>query len=381
MKYIILFLTISLFYSCGDTTTSSSSSITGLASGVADGTKIYLEELGANNKRIPVDTAIVVKETFVLDNKLAKEKNLLVLTVEGNRTPFILINDKSKIDITLYKDSISSSLVKGSIGNERFNKYRNESIALAEKRNKLVSDMQKAQRETDGIMVTQLKSDIATLDKNAIDSKKDVVKNNPDLMVSIMALSDLINSKTITVEETEGYFNALSPDIQSSTVGIAVNQYIAQLKSQRIASKLADVGNKAPEFTAKTPEGKDLALSDALGKYTIIDFWASWCRPCRMENPNVVNVYNEYHDKGLNIISVSLDRPGQNDRWKKAIIQDKMDWYHVSNLQFWQDPIPKKYGVRAIPATFLLDENGVIIAKNLRGPALGAKMKELLGKS
>ncbi len=379
MKYIILFLTISLLYSCAETT--SSSSITGLASGVTDGTKIYLDELGANNKRTPIDTAIVTKETFSLDNALAKDKNLLVLTLEGNRTPLILINDNSKVDITLYKDSISSSLVKGSRDNELFNEYRHNATALAKKRNELIRDMQQAQRETDGIMVTQLQGEIGSLDKTSIDSKKDIIKNNPDLIVSVMALSDLVNAKTITLEETEDYFNTLSLDIQKSTVGTSVNQYIAQSKSQRIASKLADVGNKAPEFTSKTPEGKDLALSDVLGKYTIVDFWASWCGPCRRENPNVVNVYNEYHDKGLNIISVSLDKPGQEARWKRAIVQDKMDWYHVSNLQFWQDPIPKKYGVRAIPATFLLDENGVIIAKNLRGPALGAKIKELLGKS
>ena len=380
MKYLIISLTFLLLFSCADSS-STSSSIIGTGPNLADGTKIYLQELGENNKRISIDTAIVTKQTFSLDNKLAKEKSLLILTVEGNNTPLVLINEKATLDITLYKDSIASSIVKGSVENELFNTYRNESRLLAEKRNRLTRKMQKAQRETDGIMVTQLRNDITVLDKTSIDSKKDIVKNNPSLMVAAMALSDLINSKTITVEETENYFNALSTDVKKSTVGESVNQYIAQLKSQRIASKLADVGNKAPEFTAKTPEGKDLALKDALGKYTIVDFWASWCGPCRRENPNVVNVYNEYHDKGLNIISVSLDKPGQEARWKRAITQDKMDWYHVSNLQFWQDPIPRSYGVRAIPATFLLDENGVIIAKDLRGPALGAKMKELLGKS
>ena len=380
MKYLIISLTFLLLFSCADSS-STSSSIIGTGPNLADGTKIYLQELGENNKRISIDTAIVTKETFSLDNKLAKEKSLLILTVEGNKTPFVLINENATLDITLYKDSIASSIVKGSIENELFNTYRNESRLLVEKRNRLTREMKKAQRETDGVMVTQLRNDITALDKTSIDSKKDIVKNNPNLMVAAMALSDLINSKTITVEETENYFNALSTDVKKSTVGESVNQYIAQLKSQRIASKLADVGNKAPEFTAKTPEGKDLALKDALGKYTIVDFWASWCGPCRRENPNVVNVYNEYHDKGLNIISVSLDKPGQEARWKRAITQDKMDWYHVSNLQFWQDPIPRSYGVRAIPATFLLDENGVIIAKNLRGPALGAKMKELLGKS
>ena len=156
---------------------------------------------------------------------------------------------------------------------------------------------------------------------------------------------------------------------------------IAKLKSQEAAAAQAEVGNKAPAFTAPTPDGSELALADAMGsKYTIIDFWASWCKPCRQENPNVVSVYNTYHDKGLNIISVSLDRAKDKNKWLTAIENDKMNWYHVSNLMEWQDPIARKYGVTAIPATYLIDATGTIIEKNLRGKALVSKMQELLGE-
>ena len=144
--------------------------------------------------------------------------------------------------------------------------------------------------------------------------------------------------------------------------------------------KKADVGAIAPDFSAPTPEGKMVSLKEAMGKYTIIDFWASWCKPCRRENPNVVRVYKKYHDKGLNIISISLDKESQKQRWIQAIEDDKLTWTNISNLKFWREPIALQYNVRSIPATFLIDSEGKIIAKNLRGIALENKMKELFGE-
>lgn len=181
----------------------------------------------------------------------------------------------------------------------------------------------------------------------------------------------MLNKKQLNSTEAKEALESLDPKMKESATAVKIKTTIDNMSA-------ADIGAKAPEFSAKTPEGNELALSEALGTYTIIDFWASWCKPCRRENPNVVKVYEKYHDKGLNIISVSLDRQGQEDRWKQAIAADNMDWYHVSNLQFWQDPIARQYSVRSIPATFLLDENGIIIDKNLRGPALEAKIASLL---
>ncbi|MFM9987920.1 peroxiredoxin family protein [Flavobacterium sp.] len=138
------------------------------------------------------------------------------------------------------------------------------------------------------------------------------------------------------------------------------------------------IGQSAPNFTAKNVDGKLVSLKESLGKITIIDFWASWCSPCRKENPNVVNLYNEFHAKGLNIIGVSLD--DKATAWKEAIAKDKLTWTQVSNLKSWQDPIAVTYNIQSIPATFLLDANGNIIAKDLRGVELKAKVAELLAK-
>ena len=140
-----------------------------------------------------------------------------------------------------------------------------------------------------------------------------------------------------------------------------------------------EIGNKAPELKYKNPEGKDIALSDYKGKLVLIDFWASWCGPCRHENPVVVEAYNKYKDikfkngKGFEIYSVSLDQ--NKDAWVKAIEKDKLTWKgHVSDLKYWSSEGAQKYGIRSIPMNYLIDKDGIIIAKNLRGEALAKEL-------
>ena len=155
-----------------------------------------------------------------------------------------------------------------------------------------------------------------------------------------------------------------------------IDSRIGFYQQQLQAEKQFAVGAVPPEIDLPTPDGGSLKLTDLRGKVVLLDFWASWCRPCRQENPNVVKAYNKYKEKGFDILSVSLDRDRAS--WLRAIEQDKMTWNHVSDLKFWQSKAAKTYRVSSIPATFLLDRDGKILAKNLRGPMLERKLAEVL---
>ena len=347
--------------------------IEGNAIGFEDGTTIFVNTVSNNNQPKIIDTLIVNSGSFKGVYPKSEVLSINLLQVENIKANILYFPENSNLKATLYKDSIQSSFIVGSQQNDSYKEFMDQLKTFNKIKSEKSELFKQARREQDGIAAKDLQSEIQDISVAENDYKIQFVSDNPNSLFSVLLLTELVNKKEISSADASTIINKYSPKIAATPSSKSLKINIQSMKK-------ADIGGVAPNFSAPSPDGNQLALNDVLGKYTIIDFWASWCKPCRRENPNVVKVYEEYHDKGLNIISVSLDKAGQKERWIKAIEADKMNWEHVSNLKGWNEPIAKMYNVRSIPATFLLDENGTIIAKNLRGAALGAKIATLLGK-
>jgi len=186
------------------------------------------------------------------------------------------------------------------------------------------------------------------------------------------SLASLYGLQMIDVSQNVAFIDSIATELQAE---MPKNIHVNNLLSQMSSTKSLAIGEIAPEISLPNPEGEIIKLSALRGKYVLIDFWAAWCGPCRRENPNVVRVYKKYKDKNFEILGVSLDR--NRDKWLQAIEQDGLPWLHVSDLKYWKSEAAVAYQIRAIPATYLIDPDGRIIAKNLRGASLEAKLKEL----
>lgn len=197
---------------------------------------------------------------------------------------------------------------------------------------------------------------------------KTFVQAHPHSYASALALLEYFSFNT-DADELDGLYKGLDLPVQQSRLGLQVKEVID-------GTKLTAVGNPAPPFTQNDVDGKPVSLSSFRGSYVFVDFWASWCGPCRLENPHVVKVFHQYHDKGFAVVGVSLD--DQRDRWLEAIKKDKLDWTQLSDLKGNENQVAIEYGVKGIPMNFLMDKEGKIIARGLYGNELEKKLAELL---
>lgn len=270
------------------------------------------------------------------------------------------------------KDSLKNATLSGSKINDDSKKYKGLIAPMDAEIAQINIDFRNAsdQEKQDELFNAQLKDRFEQANKKKHDVQGEFVKQNPSSYVSLLVLMDYAgqNFEPATVEPL---YKSLSAGILSTPSGVAFAKVIESAKATAI-------GALAPEFSQNDINDVPVALSSFRGKYVLLDFWASWCLPCRKENPNLVKSYNNYKDRNFTVLGISLDQPGKKEAWMNAIKDDGLVWTQVSDLKFWENAAAKLYGVRAIPQNFLIDPTGKIVAKNLRGDALNAKLAELL---
>lgn len=335
---------------------------------IENGTKVYLKRINEVNQPVDVDTTTVENGKFSFTGK-ADSLDLQYIFVDKVNGNIPVIIENGTIDISFQKDSLLFAKIKGTDQNDMFSKFLDESRNFSKRYTSMGKDFEKARASGDTATQDAIQEELKEFREEAKNFEINFAKEHPSALISVMLLERFQQTKEVPDNEIDAIFEALTPQLKNTAAA-------KRIKASADKNKVTAIGSKAPDFSAPTPTGESLALKDALGKITIVDFWAGWCRPCRAENPNLVNIYTKYKDSGLKILGVSLDKT--KEEWTEAIAADGLEWNQVSNVQYF-DEIAKLYNVNAIPAMFILDENGVIIAKDLRGEALENKIAELLG--
>lgn len=370
MKNIFIFLFCLIIISCGSESNSNAAQtsyeIEGKMTNTTGNFPIYLDKLSFNGNQ-SIDTAIIANDGSFKMKGTVPEKGLYMLRINQEKS-WIMIIDAGKTTVTADYNDIFNYTISG-----KENKIINDFVnSLGKTRNGL----QQFQNE---YMMAQMSGDMAKMQAAQEQYNANVVVYNNQIMKMIdttsSPLTALFAATMLNVEQNATY---LSSFVQKNQSKLGTNSLMQEFAAKVGNETKLAIGGKAPDFSLKNAKGETLNLADAKGKVVLLDFWASWCRPCRMENPNVVRLYNQYKDKGFTVFSVSLDNNMQ--KWVAAIEQDGLIWnFHGSNLLGWQCPVAQQYKVNSIPQTFLIDKNGLIVGKNLRGIELENKLKELFG--
>ncbi len=319
--------------------------ITGNVTGFADGTTVSFLNEQTNQ---PEKQTTIEGGKFIVKGKMDQPgfKGLIF----GDQPPLVpMFIDNSNITLKGDKNAIDQLEIKGSPSHALYSEYSN------------------ALKPYDKII-----SSGGTIDDNASKEvekiSSDFVKKHHDSYVAPLAIIRLYQM-TQNGTKAEELYKLLPPDVQTSGLGQFANQQIQE-------SKINPIGSTIKDFSQNDTTGKPVKITSLRGKYVLLDFWASWCRPCRMENPNVVAAYKKYHDKNFTVLGISLDQA--KPAWLNAIQMDGLTWDHVSDLKGWNNEVAALFQVRSIPQNLLIDPSGKIIAKNLRGEVLESKLEELL---
>ncbi|HVK47806.1 MAG TPA: TlpA disulfide reductase family protein [Pseudobacter sp.] len=289
--------------------------------------------------------------------------------VKRNMDMQLVYIDKGTVTVDT-KDSMKNATIKGSAIHDNYLGYKKFLSAVDEKLEAINKEYYSSPREKqqDTAFVNGLIARQNPLMEEKQKLQNEFITKNPKSYFALAALREVVGA-SFDPAEVEPRFKGLSAELQASAAGKEFAEAIE-------TAKKTAVGVVAPDFTQNDQNDKPVKLSDFRGKYVLVDFWASWCGPCRAENPNVVKTYNEFKDKNFTILGVSLDQKKEN--WLKAIEDDQLTWSHVSDLKFWNNAVAQQYGIRSVPSNLLIDPTGKIVARDLRGEELAKKLAEFI---
>jgi peroxiredoxin len=345
---------------------------------------VYLEELPATSQPLIVDSAIIGNDGKFSLSTGKKESVLYSLRLDQNTYPVVyVINDKEKINLNIQLSKENNKFtedyeVTGSPVSKEMKEFTttiNNWLQKIYYNSFYIDSLQHA--GADNNVLSPLLAGQNNLAGEIRDySEKEMNKaNDPALLLFELGFyQSTASGARFGVEPLDD--EKVSEIISKGAAQFPSHKGITAVKKALDEQTL--VGKQAPDFSLPDVNGNEVKLSSLRGKYVLVDFWASWCFPCRQENPNVVKAYNEFKDKNFAILGVSLDRPGQKDEWLAAIKEDSLAWTHVSDLKYWESSVVPLYRITGIPYNVLVDPNGKIIAEKLKGPRLEAKLEEVL---
>jgi peroxiredoxin len=273
------------------------------------------------------------------------------------------------------RDSFSNAVVTGSVVNQDFKKLQSMAQPYAMNMQPLVQQYQQYEQRKDKANANNLKKQIDARTEEMNDAiYPTFIRQNPTSGLGLFALNQYMGPilKDSKIAEAQSLYNSLPPQTKQSTEGQRIGQRLA-------LARATAVGKEAPSFTQNDSMGNPVSLSQFRGNYVLVNFWASWAANSRYNHPQIVSAYNAYHNKGFNVIGVSLDQPGGRSKWLDAVKKDKLPWVEVTDLKYWNNDVARIYGVTALPQNFLIDPTGKIIAKDLYGEDLMRTLAQVYG--